>query len=355
MSTIEHYGVLFPTSVVGSMPRPDSVCELLGNNDPKATEAMDRAVSEVIAMQEETGLDMVSDGEWRRASYIGVITELADGFQVGSNPTDGRPWTTVVGKLEPKAPGFIAAEARFLKQTTNKRTKVTMPAPALLGERMWDPERSRTAYPTRESFVEALVPILKRELELVCAEGVDLVQIDDPHLCLFVDPEVRRQSKNADEEADFSVEANNTLTEGIAAARLAVHLCRRAGARARGEVCHAGSYEAILPQINRLKVDHMTMEFATPSAGALHVLSGLREDLEIGLGCVSVEPGKIDSRDAIVARVEQALEVLSADRVVLNPDCGFAPGSAAKVDSEEVFQKLKEMVAAAEILRDRYA
>ena len=129
----------------------------------------------------------------------------------------------------------------------------------------------------------------------------------------------------------------------------------RAGARARGEVCHAGSYEAILPQINRLKVDHMTMEFATPSAGALHVLSGLREDLEIGLGCVSVEPGKIDSRDAIVARVEQALEVLSADRVVLNPDCGFAPGSAAKVDSEELFQKLKEMVAAAEILRDRYA
>jgi 5-methyltetrahydropteroyltriglutamate--homocysteine methyltransferase len=358
MSTVEKYGVLFPTSVVGSMPRPDFVRELLtaesAVSDAKTRHAMNAAVAHVVTMQEVAGLDVVTDGEWRRASYIGVIAELAQGFQVGTNPSDGRPWTTVVEKLEPKEPGFIAAEARFLKDATYKLTKVTLPAPALLGERMWDPERSRPAYPTRQSFVEACIPILRRELELVCAEGVDVVQIDDPYLCLFVDPQVRSRYADADAEADFSVAANNALLEGLEGVTRAVHLCRRAGARVRGDSFHSGGYEVISSQINRLNADHLTMEFASPAAGTLEALAGLREDLEIGLGCISVEPGVVDTKEAIVSRVEGALQVLSPERVVLNPDCGFAPGSAARVDVDEVYQKLKEMVAAAEILRERY-
>ena len=358
MSTVDNYGVLFPTSVVGSMPRPDFVRELLAPgsaaSNAQAHRAMNTAVAHVVTMQEVAGLDVVTDGEWRRASYIGVIAELAHGFQVGTNPTDGRPWTTVVEKLEPKAPGFIAAEARFLKGATGKQTKITLPAPALLGERMWDPERSRQAYPSRQSFVEACVPILRRELELVCAEGVDVIQIDDPHLCLFVDPEVRSRCEDPEAEADFSVAANNALMEGMGSVTRAVHLCRRAGARVRGEAFFSGGYEAIKSQINRLEADHLTMEFASPAAGTLEALADLREDLEIGLGCVSVEPGVVDTKETIVSRVEGALEVLSPERVVLNPDCGFAPGSAAVVDVEEVYRKLKQMVAAAEILRDRY-
>ena len=106
MSTRENYGVLFPTSVVGSMPRPDFVREVvLGERSrPPALQAqsMDAAVAYVVALQEEAGLDIVTDGEWRRASYIGVIAELAHGFEVGRNPADGRPWTIVVDELAPK-------------------------------------------------------------------------------------------------------------------------------------------------------------------------------------------------------------------------------------------------------------
>ena len=357
MSTVDNYGVLFPTSVVGSMPRPAFVRELLTESalsKVQARRAMNAAVAHVVTMQEVAGLDVVTDGEWRRTSYIGVIAELAHGFQVGTNPIDGRPWTTVVEKLEPKKLGFIAEEARFLMGATCKQTKITLPAPALLGERMWDPERSRQAYPTRRSFVEACIPILRRELELLCAEGVDVIQIDDPHLCLFVDPQVSSRYEDADSEADFSVAANNALLEGLGGVTRAVHLCRRAGARVRGEAFHAGGYEAIMPQLNRLETDHLTMEFASPAAGTLEALAGLREDVEIGLGCVGVEPGLAETKETIVSRVEAALEVLSPERVVLNPDCGFAPGSAAVVDLEEVYRKLKQMVAAAEILRQRY-
>ena len=126
-----------------------------------------------------------------------MIAELAHGFELSRNPADGRPWTVVVDKLSPKQPGFIAQEVAFLKKLTKRRIKATLPAPALLGERMWDPEKSAKAYPQREDFVRDCVPILRREVELLRDEGVSIVQIDDPHLCLFVDPDVRRQYDDA--------------------------------------------------------------------------------------------------------------------------------------------------------------
>jgi 5-methyltetrahydropteroyltriglutamate--homocysteine methyltransferase len=344
---------LFPTSVVGSLPRPDAVRALLGRDDSEAQ--LDAAIRDAVALQENAGIDILTDGEWRRASYIGVIAQLAHGFELGTNPADGRPWTIVVDKLAPRNPGFIAAEVRYLKRITDRQIKATLPAPALLGERMWDAGKSSAAYPTPESFVADCVPILRREVELLREEGVAVVQIDDPHLCLFVDPEVRAKYDNADHAADFSVDMVNQVVDGFDNIKLAVHLCRRAGARARGEATHAGGYTPILGQLNRLKVNHLTMEFTTPAAGDMAVFKDLREDLEIGLGCVSCDPGQIDSAGEIVARVETALQYLDPTRITLNPDCGFAPGSAAKVSLVEVATKLKNEVEAAHRLRDKHS
>ena len=103
-----------------------------------------------------------------------------------------------------------------------------MPA-ALLGERMWDASKSKKAYPTRDDFVRACVPILRKELELLRDAGATIVQIDDPHLCLFVDPEVRAGYENADKAADFAVDMVNEVVDGFSDLKLAVHLCRRAG------------------------------------------------------------------------------------------------------------------------------
>src|SRR5262249_10135281 len=98
-----------------------------------------------------------------------------------------------------------------------------------------------------------------------------------------------------------------------------------------------------------------TLEFTAPEAGDMAVLRELREDFEIGLGCVGTEPGQVDSTGQIVGRVEAALKHLAAGRITLNPDCGFAPGSAAVVSLDEVYQKVKNEVAAAGVLRERYA
>src|SRR5262245_44671846 len=211
-------GPLFPTSVVGSMPRPDYVKDLINDDSCPPEEyrrLMRAAVQSVVALQECAGLDVLTDGEWWRKSYIGVIAELAHGFELSKNPADGRPWTVVVDRLSPKQPGFIAQEVSFLKQITRKEIKATLPSPALLGERMWDAEKSRRAYPKRDDFVEACVPILRRELELLVREGVHIVQIDDPHLCLFVDEEVRAQYDDPDRAADFAVDMTNQVVAGI--------------------------------------------------------------------------------------------------------------------------------------------
>jgi 5-methyltetrahydropteroyltriglutamate--homocysteine methyltransferase len=349
---------LFPTSVVGSLPRPDYVKDLI--NDAVSVppdeyrRLMGMAITSAIALQEAAGLDVVTDGEWWRKSYIGVIAELAHGFEL-SHYSDGRPRTVVVDRLAPKQPGFIAREVSFLKGITAKQIKATLPSPALLGERLWDADKSARAYPRREDFIRDCVPILRSELELLVREGVSVVQIDDPHLCLFVDPEVRAGYEDPDRAAAFAVDMTNQIVDGIVGVKLAVHLCRRAGARARGEARFQGGYGPILPHLNRLRVHHLTMEFTAPEAGDMAVFREIREDLEIGLGCVSTQPGQIDTVDEIVGRVETALRHLAPERITLNPDCGFAPGSAARVSIDEVYQKLKNEVAAARRLRDRHA
>jgi 5-methyltetrahydropteroyltriglutamate--homocysteine methyltransferase len=350
--------ILFPTSVIGSLPRPKFVRELIADDNPIADAEYERlmggAIRAAVALQEAAGLDVITDGEWWRKSYIGVIAELAHGLELSLNPADGRPWTVVVEKLSPKQPGFIAKEIKFLKQLTKCNLKATVPAPALLGERMWDPQKSAKAYPKREDFVRDCVPILRREVELLRDEGVSIVQVDDPHLCLFVDPQVRSQYEDADRAADFAVDMDNQVVEGVKGVKLAVHLCRRAGARARGEADHRGGYDPILSQLGRLKVDHITMEFTSPGAGDMSVFKRLPENVEIGLGCVSCQPGQIDSAETIVSRVETALQHVAPERITLNPDCGFAPGSAAEVSLDEVYTKLKNEVAAARQLREKY-
>jgi 5-methyltetrahydropteroyltriglutamate--homocysteine methyltransferase len=98
-------------------------------------------------------------------------------------------------------------------------------------------------------------------------------------------------------------------------------------------------------------VQHLTLEFTAAGADDLESLGRLREDFELGLGVVDVTPGVPQSPDLIVQRVERALTRVAAARITLNPDCGFAPGSAAKVGIDEVERKLRAEVAAARLLR----
>ena len=345
---------LFPASVVGSLPRPQFVRDLLEEQDSLPQEVyqkrMDTAVRFAIGLQEAAGLDIISDGEWRRRSYIGVIAEICDGFE--RSLQEGLSWHTVVRPLSVRHQGFIAEEVRFLKQNTDRKVKVCLPSPYLLGQRMWDPEQSRRVYPTRESFMEALVPVLRDELIAVRDAGSDVVQFDDPHLCLFVDQRVRSQYEDWETEAGLCVDLLNRIVEGVIGIRTAVHLCRRN--KGREGWIGEGGYGPIIPFLQRLKLDGYVMEFSIPVTGDLEVLRELPEDKEIGVGCVDVRSEHVDTPEEIAGRVEEAMKYIPRERITLNPDCGFAPGSAAEIPLDEAYQKLKNEATAAARLRERF-
>jgi 5-methyltetrahydropteroyltriglutamate--homocysteine methyltransferase len=351
----------FAAGVVGSMPRPQFLRDLL---DPRAEgqvpeavyrKRLDAATQYVIALQEAAGVDLLSDGEWRRRSYVGVVAEVMHGFAayvVDDELGTARPFHVVVEPMTPRRPGRIAEEAAFLVAHTDRLTKVCLPSPYLLGQRLWDPERSRRAYPTRESFMRALVPVLRAELQAVAATGVTVAQFDDTHLCLFVDPQVRAQYDDPQREIDLAVDLLNQIVDGVRGVTVAVHLCRGNAGRLGWK--GAGGYETLVPALRRLRVDQYVLEYAIPVAGDMAVLRALPEDRLIGLGCIDVRGEQIDTVDLITARVEAALRHVDPERLSLNPDCGFAPGSAAEIPIDEAYAKLQAEAAAAARLRERY-
>lgn len=342
----------FPTSVVGSMPRSAFVRDLLALPDdaPGRATAMDAAVGYVVALQEAAGIDVISDGEWRRLSYIGVIADIAHGF--ARETRDGLSWHTVVAPLRPRRPGLLGEEARFLVARTRRATKVALPSPYLLAQRMWDPTRSREAYPTREAFMRALVPVLRGELLAVRNAGVTVAQLDDPHLCLLADPRVRAELPSPEAEAELCVSLLNEVVAGVEGITTAVHLCRRNKGR-QGWVGEGG-YGPIVPHLRALRVDQYVLEFTIPVAGDFAVLRELPDDRLIGLGCVDCRAAEVEPPEAVAARVEAALRHVDAARVWLNPDCGFAPGSAADIPIDEAYAKLRAESAAAALLRARH-
>jgi 5-methyltetrahydropteroyltriglutamate--homocysteine methyltransferase len=347
---------LFPTSVVGSLPRPQYVKDLLaagsrtGEADPAWQRRMDDAVRFAIGMQERAGIDVISDGEWRRETYVDVVAEMLNGFEWVKR--DLFAYHQVVTRpVTPRRPGVVAEEARFLRENTDRHVKVCLPSPYLIGQRMWEPEHSRDAYPTREEFCEALVHALRQELLAVRDVGVDVVQLDEPHLCVLVDPEVRARFPDPEAEMARAVDWINRIVEGVEGVTLAVHLCRRNwGRRGWGA---AGGYEPILPHIRRLKVQQLLLEFTIPVAGDVAVLRQLPEGFRIGLGCVDVRFPEIDTPEQIAGRVEKALEHVAAGRLSLNPDCGFAPGKDHDTPLEEAYAKLKNLALAARRLREK--
>ena len=197
-----------------------------------------------------------------------------------------------------------------------------------------------------------LVDILRNELIAIREAGATVAQFDDPHLCLFVDESVRASYENPEREMDLCVDLLNQIIDGVDGIQIAIHLCRRN--KGRDGWIGEGGYEPILPYLKRLKVDQYLMEFTIPVAGDLAVLKEIPADKTVGLGCVDCRGEHIDTPEEIVARVENALRHLSPERIILNPDCGFAPGSAAEIPIDEAYQKLKNEAKAAEILRERY-
>jgi 5-methyltetrahydropteroyltriglutamate--homocysteine methyltransferase len=350
---------LFPTTVIGSLPRPAWVRDVILDrksgkiSEEQASRLLDDAIVAAIRLQERAGLDELTDGEWRRESYVKVFAERVRGFEHDINPSGGLPYPAVVAPIEYYRP-IAADEVRFARSRTKRRVKATLPSPYILGRRMWHPEHSKNAYPKREQFMAACVPVLRQEIEAVRAAGADTVQLDEPWLAVLVDPRFREKEGVSDPqyEMDLCVELLNQTLAGITAIPTAMHLCHAHFDRKHGT---EGPYDLIMPALAKIRVGTISMEYATPVAGGVESLARFPQQVRLGFGCIDHCERRVESPEEVVARVDAALRYVSNERISLHPDCGFAPSVQNPMDLDEAYLKLKSMCTAAELLRRRYA
>jgi 5-methyltetrahydropteroyltriglutamate--homocysteine methyltransferase len=349
---------LFPTTVIGSLPRPAWVRDVILDRkagrlgEAEADRLLDRAIESAIALQERAGLDEVTDGEWRRESYVKVFAERVRGFRPDLNPSGGLPYPAVVAPVEYDRP-IAADEVRYLRSRTRRRVKVTLPSPYIIGRRMYHPAHSRAAYPTREKLMADCVPILRREIEACRAAGADTIQLDEPWLATLVDPRFRDEEGIGDMryEMDLCADLVNQTLDGATGVATSVHLCHAHFAR---EHKTEGPYDLVMPALARMRVGTISLEYATPAAGGLASLALFPAHARLGLGCIDHCDHRVETPADVEARVEAAMRYVGRERITLHPDCGFSPSVQNPMDLDEAYLKLRAMSDAARRLRDRY-
>jgi len=356
----------FFTQVIGSLPRPKVVQDLLARRSTIPAQQFHQLLDEMILfairLQEQAGIDVISDGEWRRSHYIGEFLARIGGFEKCrryEHQGETKYADVVVRRIEASEPVF-ADDARFLVAHTDRVTKFALPSPFLIAVRYWHDAYSRDAYPTLQNFMDHLAEILSREAQALVEAGIEVVQIDDPALTYFCDrrltsgqethDERLRRDWNADRQFPEALSAINRITEGLKA-DVHLHCCHSVYKR-RSDV--TGDYKPILSRLAEARVDRVNLEFAYPGTGDVSDLSLLPPHLAVGMGVVDVRTEAIQSVEAIEALASSGARLIDPTRIALNPDCGFAPGSGEPPSIDEAYQKLCRLSEAASQLRTRF-
>ena len=331
-------------------------------SDDVYTAAMDDMVRFAIRLQEQAGIDVVSDGEWRRVQYVDEFLDRIGGFERidrYEHQDEVKYRRVIVRRMQPREPVF-ARDAQFLRANTTRATKCALPSPFLIAIRYWKAEHSAAAYPTYEHFMEHLAEILAGEAQALAAAGMDIVQLDDPALTYFCDHKLMhgegthderlRRSWDIERQFPLAVAAINRIVEGL---RAEVHLhCCHSVYKRQSDVC--GDYKPILPRLKDARIDRVNLEFAYHHTGDISDLRHLPAHLGVGMGVVDVRTESPQSVEAIEQLGAAGAEAIGPGRIALNPDCGFAPNSAEPPTIDEAYEKLKRLAEAAARLRKRF-
>jgi methionine synthase II (cobalamin-independent) len=165
------------------------------------------------------------------------------------------------------------------------------------------------------------------------------------------------------EELEFAADLINRIIDGVSGPRIGLHICRGNWSR-REEVLLSGDYGPLLPALTKMRVQQFVLEYATPRAGDIAIVGkalsgsipGTEIPREIGLGVVNPRTSEVEPPEEIVARAEKALEFYRPEQIFLNTDCGFGCFANRCVNEEEVATaKIRSIVAASRLLRERYA
>jgi len=336
--------MLLPTTLVGSYPQPDWLihrARLAERLPPRVRardlwrvapewleQAQEDATLLAIRDQERAGIDIITDGEMRRESYSNRFATALEGVDVNNPGTgldrSGNPNLVprVVGEIRRKHPVQVR-DVQFLRANTDRRIKITVPGPFTMSQ-----QAQNDFYSDEEELALDYAAAVNQEIKDLFAAGADVVQIDEPWM--QARPEKARR---------FAVSAINRALEGVTGTT-AVHLCFGYAA-----IVHdRPSGYSFLPELAEARVDQISIETAQSSLDC-SILEKLRGKTII-LGVLDLSTPNPETPQAVAARIRCALPYVSADQLVIAPDCGmkYLPRAAA-------FAKMQAMAAGATLVR----
>lgn len=352
--------------VVGSLLRPEYLREArdaaragtIGADELRALE--DKAVLEVIALQESAGIEAITDGEYRRTGWIAMIPMVDDplfqapvsGFEFLDADSGWRGlWKTGEGDpadtsgLPPQEPfvtrrlqverDIVADEYGFLKANAHARAKYSIPAPSW-HRIFWHPDYSTGAYPTSDDFIRDVARLTREHIvDRLVELGCDYIQLDAPNYAQWhIDPGNRaafeEHGHDMAHELVADAEFDSMVFDGLTGVTRAMHMCR--GNAPGGMWAASGGYEAISKQVfPRLKnLDRLLLEYDSDRAGTFAPLADVLPHHQVVLGLVTTKDGRLEDPDDLVARVEEATRYVPLDRLAVSPQCGFASGEIAR-------------------------
>lgn len=355
---------MFRAEVVGSMLRPAYLKEaraaLEAGQMPiqRFKRIEDRAVDQVIATQEGSGVEVVTDGEMRRFLFMGPITETVAGIEMVEHGTvmpwaspDGETeWTSpaaVTSKLEKKR-SLVCEEYSYARARARLPLKVTVPSPLVLFG-FWNTRYSRAAYADPFAMFADAARVGRSEIEELVALGCEYIQVDAPELATLVDPRVRdwadAQGMPADRMLTEGIDLINSMVEDISGVRLAIHLCRGNNA---GMWMASGGYDYIANALfeRATAFDAFLLEYDDPRSGSFEPLAQAPQDKQIVLGLVSTKSSREESISELVARVDEAARSFPREQPGISTQCGFASIAAGNPITEEAEEHKLRLVAA---------
>ncbi|HYU19611.1 MAG TPA: cobalamin-independent methionine synthase II family protein [Chloroflexota bacterium] len=337
---------------VGSLLRPTEL--LQARTDYSANritaaqlhEAEDAAVVKALDLQREVGVDVFTEGEYRRPSWSAAIRESVEGLV----PDSGRPTRPFLGRWQGPSSDLANAfttgaalvaggklrqvrrlagdESAFLRQHAPGAWKITMPGPMSAAGQLFKPGLTDAFYPTRRELADDIVGMLQREIRALIDEGVSYIQLDSLHYVERVaDTTIRSQmiedGEEPDEYLDVLIAADNAALEGARREGVTVglHMCRGNNRSA----WHAeGSYEAIADKaFNLLNVDRFLLEYDTQRAGGFEPLRFMPNKMVV-LGLISSKEPALESVDLLRRRIDEAAKCVPIENLAVSPQCGFA-------------------------------
>ena len=330
----------FRADHVGSLLRPATLKEARakrgrGEIGPAELAAVeDREIEAVIRRQEETGLQAVTDGEFRRSWWhldflwglAGVERYAMEHGIAFAGTTTRAEGARVVGKLDWRDHPMIA-HFRFLQARTKRVPKMTIPAPSALYGRVGRTAISETAYPRLDDFFADLGRTYAKAVRAFADAGCRYLQLDEVFIAMLCDKNYRAQvaARGDDPETLGGVYAdliNAAIADRPPGMTITMHLCR---GNYKSTHMGTGGYEAVQEILfHRANVDGYFMEFDTERAGSFAPLRLLPKDKIAVLGLVTTKSGALESKDAIKRRLDEAARFADLDRLCLSPQCGFA-------------------------------